>query len=88
MPDVLQHLCQSQRQTQDQEDEEKALPGMDNDGEPGAAVAPGGECCSGFVVELTSELFSGTKPVEVSVVISLPLFIGEPSAGGEEQNNR
>ena len=43
MGDVRSHLRQAKDQAQDQENEEKALPGMENDGEPGSAVAFGGE---------------------------------------------
>ena len=43
LQDTQPHLCQSQDQSQNQEDEENALPGMEDDGEPVAAVAPAGE---------------------------------------------
>ena len=43
LQDTQPHLCQSQDQSQDEEDEVNALPGMEDDGEPVAAVAPSGE---------------------------------------------
>ena len=43
LQDTQPHLCQSQDQSQDQEDEVNALPGMEDDGEPVAAKALGGE---------------------------------------------